>query len=270
MPALIYMLIYTIVNVSYHNISYPKMPKITEEDKLNIKVTSINDNTPLFTRTTSYAHSKVSSSSSSTKKNPKKKNHPKKITPVKSIITKQIAAHPSITKYLVRKSSNKAIVPFRISSKSDSYSSKYQNYPLTEDDPLPGDLVMASAGDIGLKEYVRGDLKRNEMMFGKAKSFTYVNHMFNYSDPAEDFMVKDMELLRVEWSTQPGTTTTHAIDMSRLFVKIVAKKNDPDMRDVNDFLRDEARKHFYFGLPEGWLGVDKVAEEDAVKAEGSV
>ena len=87
-------------------------------------------------------------------------------------------------------------------------------------------------------------------------------------------MVKDLELLKVDWSTKPGTRSTHPINMQRLFVKVVAKRNDPDMLNVNDFLRNEARKHYYFGIPEGWMGIDEVVdvveEEEAVKQEGSL
>jgi len=83
---------------------------------------------------------------------------------------------------------------------------QYPNYPLTEDDPTPDDLVMASAGDIGLEEYKSGDMKRNELVFGIAKSFTYVNRMFKYEDDQDNFMVQDMELLKVAWSIKTRQT----------------------------------------------------------------
>ena len=129
---------------------------------------------------------------------------------------------------------------------------------------------MASAGDIGLKEYEKGELKRNELVFGIAKSFTYVNHMFNYNDERSNFMVKDLELLKVVWSIKPGKTTTKPIDMKRMYAKVVAKKNDPDMLEVNDFLKLEARTHFYYGIPEGWMGVDLVMKDEAVEEKVSV
>ena len=69
--------------------------------------------------------------------------------------------------------SPEAVIPFSISSKSDAYHSKFQNYPWSKSNPLPGDLVMASAGDTGLNE--EWQLKDNELMFGKAKCFTYEN-----------------------------------------------------------------------------------------------
>ena len=239
-------------------------------DRNEEKLTNGDDKAMRFTRTTSYANSKVLTSSSKAVIKYRKKKSPRKITPTKSIITKNSPAYPSIRKYLVSRATTQGIVPFRVSSKSDAYKSKYPDYPSSEDDPLPGDLVMASAGDIGLKEYEKGELKRNELVFGIAKSFTYVNHMFNYSDERSNFMVKDLELLKVEWSIKPGKTTTKPIDMKRMYAKVVAKKNDPDMLEVNDFLKLEARRHFYFGLPEGWMGVDLVMKDEAVEEKVSV
>lgn len=225
------------------------------------------DRTMLFTRTTSYANSTDITSSSkvvikSRKKIAKqrKPRKPRKITPAKSIITK-LPAYPSIKNFLVKKSESQAIIPFRISSKSDSYVSKYANYPTTEDDPTPGDLVMASAGDIGLREFKNGEMKRNELVFGIAKMFTYVNHMIEYENEQDNFMVKDLELLKVVWSIKPGRRIAHPIDMQRMYTKVVSKRNDPDMLDVSNFVKKEAQKHFYFGIPEGWMGVD-IAIED--------
>ena len=75
-------------------------------------------------------------------------------------------------------------------------------------------------------------------------------------------MVKDLELLKVEWLIKPNKTTTKPINMKRMYAKVVAKKNDPDMLEVNDFLKLEARRHFYFGLPEGWMGQDAVVKNE--------
>jgi len=45
-------------------------------------------------------------------------------------------------------------------------------------------------------------------------------------------------------------------------VKVVSKKGDPDMSDTSDFVRKEAYRHFYFGIPEGWMGSDAVMVKD--------
>ena len=57
---------------------------------------------------------------------------------------------------------------------------------------MPGDLLMTSAGDVGLKEFKQGELKRNELVFSIAKSFRYINYEFKYNNKKEDFVVKDL------------------------------------------------------------------------------
>ena len=57
------------------------------------------------------------------------------------------------------------------------------------------------------------------------------------------------------------------IDFSMIWVKLLAKKDNADMGDTSDYLKKEASKHYYFGLPEGWMGVDapvKIKEESVV------
>ena len=77
--------------------------------------------------------------------------------------------------------------------------------------------------------------------------------------------MKDLELMKVEWSLSPGTRINCNIDLTRLWVKVVSKKGDPDMSDTSDFLKQEAYRHFYFGVPEGWMGMDvMVKDEDVV------
>ena len=127
---------------------------------------------------------------------------------------------------------------------------------------MPGDLVMATAGDIGMSAYKNGDLKRNELIIGKAKCFTYLNTRIEGIGGGDPYLVKDLELLKVEWSIQPGRRMNHPVDMTRLWVKVIAKANDPDMMYVSEFLKKEAYKHYYFGLPEGWSGLDVAVKDE--------
>ena len=76
--------------------------------------------------------------------------------------------------------------------------------------------------------------------------------------------MKDMELMKVEWSISPGTRVNCSVDLMILGVKVVSKKGDPDMSDTSDFLRDEAYRHFYFGVPEGWMGMDVMVRDEEV------
>ena len=45
--------------------------------------------------------------------------------------------------------------------------------------------MMASAGDIGLDAYKNGELKRKELMFGKAKYVTYINKVVEACEVCE-------------------------------------------------------------------------------------
>ena len=131
--------------------------------KADDKIASNDVTTLSFTRVTAYTKGKVLSSlnpinSRNKKRKSAKKSSSKKSTPVKAKIT-HIDPNSSIKRFLVKSTDTKspeAIIPFGISSKSDAYHSKFPNYPWNKNDPLPVDLVMASAGDIGLKECENG------------------------------------------------------------------------------------------------------------------
>ena len=73
---------------------------------------------------------------------------------------------------------------------------------------------MASAGDIGLDAYKNGELKRNELMFGKAKCFTYTNKVVEACEVCESYVLKDMETLKIEWLIEPGRRVNHPVDMT--------------------------------------------------------
>lgn len=68
--------------------------------------------------------------------------------------------------------------------------------------------------------------------------------------------------MNVQWSVSPGTRINSNIDLTRLWVKVVSKQNDPDMTDTSDFVRKEAYRHFYFGVPERYMGLNVVMVKD--------
>jgi len=227
----------------------------------------VDENTSVFTRTTAYANSKVQSSTSITIIPKKKKATTKKTRKVTPSKSKLPAFDPkqSIKRFLIRKNPllpTNSVVPYQISIKNDSYVSKWRNYPINEDDPMPGELVITTAEDIGMSAYKNGDLKRNKLIIGKAKCFTYINTRIEGIGGGDPYLVKDLELLKVEWSIQPGRRMNHPVDMTRLWVKVIAKANDPDMMYVSEFVKKEAFKHYYFGLPEGWLGLDVAVKDE--------
>ena len=123
---------------------------------------------------------------------------------------------------------------------------------------------MACAGDIGLKAYEMGLLKRNELVFGKAKCFTYLNKTIEGGPDSKPYILKDLELMKIEWSIKPGVRINHLIDMTRLWVKVLARNNEPDMMEVSQYLKKEVRKHFFFGFPEGWMRLDVDVKRECV------
>ena len=106
---------------------------------------------------------------------------------------------------------------------------------MNKDDPMPGNLVMATAGDIGMSSFKNGELNCNELIFGRAKCFTYINTSIDGIDGNDPYLVKNFELLKVEWSIRPGRRMNIPVDITRLWVKVIAKANDPNMVFVSDF-----------------------------------
>ena len=70
--------------------------------------------------------------------------------------------------------------------------------------------------------------------------------------------------MKIEWSIKSGDRINHPIDMTRLWVKVLAKHNDPNMIRVSDYLKKEVHKFFFFGLPEGWMRLDVEVKRERV------
>ena len=63
--------------------------------------------------------------------------------------------------------------------------------------------------------------------------------------------IKDLELMKVEWSIEPGRRVNVAVDLVTMWVKVVAKRDDADISHTNTFVVNELRRHYYFAIPEG-------------------
>jgi len=134
--------------------------------------------------------------------------------------------------------------------------SKHRNYPASIDDPMPGDLVMATISDINLPLLSSDVFGRSALLFGKVKCFTYVNG--KQAMISAFGIIKDLELMKVEWSIEPGRRVNAAVDLASMWVKVVAKRDDADISHTNTFVVNEVRRHYYFAIPEGWMGVDPI------------
>ena len=227
-----------------------KVTPITKENR-----SPKDDELSLFVRTTSYT---IIKSHSSRKKGPSKKGI--KITPKKLKLTKPVPndlkGTPSLTTYFPKKFGTSIITDFKVSSKSNSMISKHRNYPASIDDPMPGDLVMATISDINLPLLSSDVFGRSALIFGKVKCFTYVNG--KQAMISAFGIIKDLELMKVEWSIEPGRRVNAAVDLASMWVKVVAKRDDADISHTNTFVVNEVRRHYYFAIPEGWMGVDPI------------
>lgn len=59
---------------------------------------------------------------------------------------------------------------------------------------------MSSAGDMGLKEYQIGNLRSNELIFGKAICFPYISFHIDDILDSDRYFVKNLELMKMHWS----------------------------------------------------------------------
>lgn len=48
---------------------------------------------------------------------------------------------------------------------------------------------------------------------------------------------------------------TVSVDLVTMLVNIVSRRGDVEVVDHNIFVRKKAHRHFYFAIPEGWMGV---------------
>ena len=47
-------------------------------------------------------------------------------------------------------------------------------------------------------------------------------------------------MLTIEWSIKLGRKANHPVDMVQMWVKVMAKRNDVNMHNASDFLKEEA------------------------------
>ena len=155
----------------------------------------------------------------------------KRITPKKLKLStpppRDLRGTPSLTTYFPKKYGRSIITEFKVSGKSNSMVSKHNNYPASVDDPMPGDLVMAKISDINLPLLSSDVFGRSALIFGKVKCFTYVNG--KKAMISAFGIVKDLELMKVEWSVEPGRRVNVPVDLSVMWVKVVAKRDDADI-----------------------------------------
>ena len=119
-----------------------------------------------------------------------------------TLTSKDLKGTPSLTTYFPKQFGTSIITDFKVSSKSNSMISKHRNYPASVENPVSGDLVMATISDINLPLLSSDVFGRSALIFGKVKCFTYVNE--KQAMISAFGTIKDLELMKVEWSIEPG------------------------------------------------------------------
>ena len=113
---------------------------------------------------------------------------------------------------------------------------------------------MATVSDINLPLLSSDVFGRSALIFGKVKCFAYVNGKEAMVSAFGD--TKDLELMKVAWSVEPGRRVNVPVDLAMMWVIVVAKRDDADILNTNKLIVDEVCRCFYFTIPEDWTGVD--------------
>ena len=53
------------------------------------------------------------------------------------------------------------------------------------------------------------------------------------------------------------------VDLAMIWIIVVVKRDDADIRNTNKFVVDEVHRRFYFAIPEGYMGVDQMIKGKA-------
>ena len=136
-----------------------------------------------------------------------------------------------------------------VSTKTPSFKSIDVDYGKEHIDAMPGDIVMSFASDIDHPEYLRSIVPCHYVYFGQAKRFVYVDW-----DTGDDQfgVVANSERLEIQWSCASGEKVRLKTIPRSYAVKVMVKREMKELPRLNDFLREELLRRFYYADPEGW------------------
>ena len=161
------------------------------------------------------------------------------------------------------------------------FKSKDRNYTSNKSNAQPGDLVMATAGEIYHPALREGTIDSSFIFFGVMKYFSYEKWDKSGKDNSWDTYVKMTERVTVSWMTiEEGCrryidrNSPKPIDsisgydtyvdippVKKDILRVLAKRNCSELKKVNGFLKKYVYKKFYFAKPEGWS--EHVAESSS-------
>ena len=116
-------------------------------------------------------------------------------------------------------------------------------YGNTNEDSVPGDIVMAYAADIDHPAYKAKTVAANYIIFGAVNRFAY---------RASD-VDKHNELLDVQWAAVDGKQDYKIRPVHNWETKVVVKWDTLEVEGMNDFVKDAVYQNFYWKRREGWF-----------------
>ena len=144
------------------------------------------------------------------------------------------------------------------SSKSKECLRKKSNlfeYGSSYDDAMPGDIIMAFAGDIDHPAYLGGLVCKNYLVYGVVTGYVYVDWKIYHEAGEWDGTVRDCERLDIIWMEVAGVLS-ECWDIEPPFhhtVKVIVKKADKHLKGVNNFVRRKLTRLFTHSKDNGWV-----------------
>ena len=132
--------------------------------------------------------------------------------------------------------------------------SKTFGYGADWNDANPGDLVMATAFDIGHPAFSMGLIGCSYVLLGCVVDFVYLDWDTGNVDEDWDGIVRDHERIRVRWLDVGGKSDEDwdVTPPATQWVKVIGKKVDDKFEGLNAFLKVEIAKSFYHNKQTGW------------------
>lgn len=137
--------------------------------------------------------------------------------------------------------------------------SKTFGYGSDWNDANPGDMVMATASDIGHPAYSSGVIGCSYVMFGSVVEFVYMDWDTGNCDEDWDGIILQHERIRVKWMDVGGKRggNWYVTPVVTQWLKVIGKKGDDRLDGINVFVKEEIMKSFFHSKKEGWSALKR-------------
>ena len=137
--------------------------------------------------------------------------------------------------------------------------SKTFGYGSDWNDANPGDMVMATASDIGHPAYSAGVIGCSYVMFGSVVEFVYMDWDTGNCDEDWDGIILQHERIRVKWMDVGGKREEDwdVTPVVTQWLKVIGKKGDDRLDGINVFVKEEIVKSFFHSKKGGWSAIKR-------------